>query len=173
MVEHNNNKTTTIPHHLHTPPGKCLRTFTLLTQLTVVANYMLGLLFAFTAGEHVYIYFASYCTIFVHLWLLASYVGWVIVTVYKEAVIHEYGEDDEVVETNQLRRNSSIGQQLRNLLIAWIMNNNNNSNHHHHQSKNERQQQHYNDKNKINYYEEDDIDDELLAILKGQGGYST
>ena len=34
MVEHNNNKTT-IPHHLHTPPGKCLRTFTLLTQLTV------------------------------------------------------------------------------------------------------------------------------------------
>jgi hypothetical protein len=61
---------------------------------------MLGLLFAFTAGEHVYIYFTSYCTIFVHLWLLASYVGWVIVTVYKEAVIH--GEDDEVVETNQL-----------------------------------------------------------------------
>jgi hypothetical protein len=169
MVEHNNNKTT-IPHHLHTPPGKCLRTFTLLTQLTVVANYMLGLLFAFTAGEHVYIYFASYCTIFVHLWLLASYVGWVIVTVYKEAVIHEYGEDDEVVETNQLRRNSSIGQQLRNLLIAWIMNNNNSN---HHQSKTVRQQQHYNDKNKMNYDEEDDIDDELLAILKGQGGYST
>jgi hypothetical protein len=96
------------------------------------------------------------------------------VTIYKEAVIHEYGQDDEVVETNQLRRNSSIGQQLRNLLIAWIRNNNNNnSNHHHHQPKNERQQQHYNDKNKINYYEEDDIDDELLAILKGQGGYST
>lgn len=174
MIEHNDNKTT-IPHHLHTPPGKCLRTFTLLTQLTVVANYMLGLLFAFTAGEHVYIYFASYCTIFVHLWLLALYVGWVIVTVYKEAVIHEYGEDDEVVETNQLRRNSSIGQKLRNLLIAWIMNNNNSNRH---QSKTERQQQqqqqqHYKDINKINYDEEDDIDDELLAILKGQGGYST
>jgi hypothetical protein len=57
---------------------------------------------------------------------------------------------NEVVETNQLRRNSSIGQQLRNLLIAWIRNNNNNSNHHH-QSKNERrrQQQHYNEKNNL------------------------
>ena len=189
MIESNNNDH--IIHHTHTPPGKCLRTFTILTQLTVVANYVLGILFAFTAGgaDHgVYIYFATYCTIFALLWLLAAYVGWVIITVYKEAVvIREYRGGDEAVvqvvdneediqqhQSRRRRRNNGVCQQLlQNLLLAAWMNNNNSSSNTHHQSKTERQQEQH--KNKINYDddEEDDMDDELLAILKGQGGYST
>ena len=193
MIESNNNNHNHIIHHTHTPPGKCLRTFTILTQLTVVANYVLGILFAFTAGgaDHgVYIYFASYCTIFALIWLLAAYVGWVIITVYKEAVvIREYrGGDEAVVQVDneediqqhqsrrrrrRRRRNSVCQQLLQNLLLAAWMNNNNSSSNTHHQSKTERQQEQH--KNKINYDddEEDDMDDELLAILKGQGGYST
>jgi hypothetical protein len=114
MVEHNNNKTTLFLIIISSYTTRKVFTYIYSTNTINCRGqlHVLGLLFAFTAGEHVYIYFASYCTIFVHLWLLASYVGWVIVTVYKEAVIH--GEDDEVVETNQLRRNSSIGQQLQN-----------------------------------------------------------
>ena len=193
--DENNNHN--IIHHTHAPPGKCLRTFTILTQLTVVANYVLGILFAFTAGgaDHnnvVYIYFATYCTIFALLWLLAAYVGWVIITVYKEAVvIREYRGGDEAVvqvvdneediqqhQSRRRRRNNGVCQQLlQNLLLAaWMNNNNSSSNTHHTERQQDQQEQHRQQQQyKINYDddEEDDMDDELLAILKGQGGYST
>lgn len=185
MIESNDNN-----NHTHAPPGKCLRTFTILTQLTVVANYVLGILFAFTAGggadrnNVVYVYFATYCTIFALLWVLAAYVGWVIITVYKEVVaIREVDNEEDIQlhhhQSRRRRRFNGICQQLlQNLLLAAWMGNT------HHQSKTERQQdqqeqhrrqQQQQQQYKINYDddEEDVMDDELLAILKGQGGYST
>lgn len=76
----------------HSPPGKFLRIFAHMTHLVVAANYMLGILFAFTAGSKVYIYFATYCFIFAILWLIVTFAGWVLVTVYREAVRRSYGE---------------------------------------------------------------------------------
>lgn len=77
----------------HAPPGKCLRAFVALTHLTVAANYMLGILFAFTAGPRIYIYFASYCVIFSLLWLVAAYAGLVLMRLYREAVVRAFGKD--------------------------------------------------------------------------------
>ena len=80
----------------HEPPGKCLRAFVALTHLTVAANYMLGILFAFTAGQRIYVYFATYCVIFSLLWLVAAYVGLALMRLYREAVERAFGKDVKV-----------------------------------------------------------------------------
>mmetsp|Transcript_38948 Transcript_38948/g.81857 ORF Transcript_38948/g.81857 Transcript_38948/m.81857 type:complete len:301 (-) Transcript_38948:463-1365(-) len=78
---------------IHSPPGKCLRVFALLTQIIVSANYTLGILFAFTAGSRVYVYFATYCIIFTLLWAIVAFSGWVLIGVYREALVRAYGDE--------------------------------------------------------------------------------
>ncbi|KAL9182860.1 hypothetical protein ACHAXT_004139 [Thalassiosira profunda] len=78
---------------IHKPPGKYLRAFAAVTQVLVAANYGLGVMFAFTAGKHVYIYFATYCVLFAILWLLAAVAGWVLISAYREAVRRTYGDE--------------------------------------------------------------------------------
>ncbi|KAL7520591.1 hypothetical protein ACHAWX_005305 [Stephanocyclus meneghinianus] len=75
------------------PPGNCIRLFAALTQLIVVANYLLGLLFAMTAGKHIYIYFASYCFIFSILWLITAVACWVLLGAYRESIRMTYGDE--------------------------------------------------------------------------------
>ncbi len=77
----------------HCPPGKCLRIYVIMTQVVVVANYLLGLLFALTAGRRVYVYFATYCFTFSLLWISVAFAGWVIVEFYRNAVSFSYGKD--------------------------------------------------------------------------------
>lgn len=77
----------------HAQPGQCLRAFVVLTHLTVAANYMLGILFAFTAGPRIYVYFATYCVIFALLWLIVAYAGCLLMRLYRESVRRVYGED--------------------------------------------------------------------------------
>jgi len=77
----------------HAPPGKCLRIYVIVTQVVVVANYLLGLLFAMTAGRRVYVYFATYCFTFSLMWMSAAFAGWVIVEFYRNAVSFSYGKD--------------------------------------------------------------------------------
>jgi len=127
-----------------------------LTQLAVAANYMLGVLFSMTAGSHIYVYFGSYCFLFSLLWLAVAYSCFVLVYVYRGALLRVYGHNfleprhrisllrsilifltsSGVVETPELDRGGSR----------------NNSN---------------------GYYEDeemgDDIDEELLALTSGRG----
>ena len=135
----------------HSPPSTYLRAFMVLTQLTVVANYMLGILFSFTAGSRVYVYFATYCIIFSILWLVVAFAGWTLVTVYREAVRRAYGEE---VLDGPPRRHISI---WRSILIALT-------------NRFIGQEAAMNDR----YYEddEDEIDDELRALYEGRGGYT-
>ena len=63
------------------------------TQLIVVANYLLGLLFAMTAGRQIYVYFASYCFIFSTLWFLAATTSWILLGAYREAIRSTYGDE--------------------------------------------------------------------------------
>ena len=77
----------------HSPPGNWLRWFAVLTQLAVAANYMLGVLFAMTAGTHIYIYFGTYCFLFSLLWLAVAYTCFVLVYVYRKALGRAYGFD--------------------------------------------------------------------------------
>ena len=130
---------------LHSPPGIFLLSFAVCTQLTVAANYMLGILFAFTAGERIYVYFATYCVIFFLMWLFAAYCGWVLVIAYREAVVRAYGKDI-------LNGPSGVGL-LRSALIALA-----------NRSTSEAI-------NITSHEEEDDIDDELRSLYEGRGGY--
>jgi len=77
----------------HIPPSKRQHVFVALPQGTVVANYMLGILFAFTAGTCVYIFFATYFFLFSILWLIVAFSGWVLVVFYQEALRRENGEE--------------------------------------------------------------------------------
>mmetsp|Transcript_3041 Transcript_3041/g.6669 ORF Transcript_3041/g.6669 Transcript_3041/m.6669 type:complete len:299 (+) Transcript_3041:96-992(+) len=133
---------------IHAPPGTSLRAFVAMTQATVVANYLLGILFALTAGTRVYVYFATYCFIFSLLWLMVAYAGWVLISVYREAVGRTYGE--EVL--NGPRQRTGL---CRGCLIALT------------------NRSAYSETVDDNYYdEEDDIDDELRALYEGRGGYT-
>ncbi|KAL3799401.1 hypothetical protein ACHAW5_010073 [Stephanodiscus triporus] len=129
----------------HAPPRMYLRAFVVLTQLTVAANYMLGILFSFTAGNRVYVYFATYCFIFSLIWLIVAYAGWVLVAVYTGAVARVYGEE-------VLNSPPRIGL-FRAALIALT-----------NRSARQAISNSY-------YEEEDDIDDELRALYEGRGGY--
>ncbi|KAL3810138.1 hypothetical protein ACHAXA_005287 [Cyclostephanos tholiformis] len=130
---------------IHAPPGIFLLACVVLTQLTVAANYMLGILFSFTAGEKIYVYFATYCSIFSLLWLLVAYSGWVLIIAYRASVARAYGKDS-------LNGPSSVGL-LRGALIALA----------------NRSTREVIDNR--SYEEEDDIDDELRALYEGRGGY--
>mmetsp|Transcript_9306 Transcript_9306/g.14270 ORF Transcript_9306/g.14270 Transcript_9306/m.14270 type:complete len:300 (-) Transcript_9306:780-1679(-) len=77
----------------HSPPGRVLRVFAVVTQFVVVCNYLLGLMFALTAGKQMYVYFGTYCSIFSVLWMTTCYAGFVLVKVYIEAVRNAYGEE--------------------------------------------------------------------------------
>lgn len=77
----------------HSPPGRALRVFAVVTQFIVVCNYLLGLMFALTAGKQVYVYFGTYCSLFSVLWMTSCYAGFVLVKVYREAVANAYGEE--------------------------------------------------------------------------------
>eukprot|EP00573_Skeletonema_grethae_P004407 CAMPEP_0201693772 /NCGR_PEP_ID=MMETSP0578-20130828/6246_1 /ASSEMBLY_ACC=CAM_ASM_000663 /TAXON_ID=267565 /ORGANISM="Skeletonema grethea, Strain CCMP 1804" /LENGTH=297 /DNA_ID=CAMNT_0048179347 /DNA_START=97 /DNA_END=990 /DNA_ORIENTATION=+ len=77
----------------HSPPGRALRVFAVVTQFIVVCNYLLGLMFALTAGKQVYVYFGTYCSLFSVLWMTSCYAGFVLVKVYREAVATAYGEE--------------------------------------------------------------------------------
>lgn len=130
---------------MHSPPGKHLRAFAVLTQLTVVANYMLGILFAFTAGPRIYVYFATYCVVFSLTWLVAAYIGWVLMRLYKEAVIRTYGEDAKGPPSSLFR---SAFLALTNLSGV---------------------QSNYDDDDEE---EEDVVNEELRSLYEGRGTYS-
>lgn len=133
----------------HAPPGTHLRYFVVLSQIAVVANYFVGILFAFTAGgTRVYVYFATYCIIFLILWLIVAYAGWVIVTVYREAVGRVYGE----LVLNGPPRLSLYRRGLISLT--------------------NRTGGFGSAANDDYEHEEDDIDDELRALYEGLGGYT-
>lgn len=146
----------------HVPPGRCLRTFALLTQLAVVANYGLGVLFAFTAGNRVYVYFATYCVAFAVLWSAAAFVGWALADAYRAALRRAKG--DAFVDGPPGGRGAR--GLLRGALIALT----------------NRSLGHGGGAGAGGgapladgeYYpdEEDDIDDELRALYEGRGGYT-
>lgn len=139
----------------HSPPGKCIRSFLGLTQIIVVANYILGILFALTAGEHVYVYFATYCCTFAFLWLIAAFVGYALVGVYRDAVGRQYGK-----EVLNPPRPSCVRAILRSLLAmaggATTAG-----------GYGAQGRDYYPDQE-----EEDEIDDELRALYEGRGGYT-
>ena len=140
----------------HSPPGKWLRIFAVTTHLVVVANYMLGLLFSLTAGRRVYVYFGSYCFIFVLLWLTVAYSGWILVSVYRGALGRAFGK-----EYLEPRRRTSL---LRSCLLYLTS-----------LSSNHQQPPPtggYSNVRDNEYYEqeyEDEIDDELMALTEGRG----
>lgn len=139
----------------HAPPGEFLRAFAVLTQLAVVANYMLGILFAFTAGSRVYVYFATYCFVFSILWSIAAFSCWVLITVYREAVRRAYG--DEYI--NGPPRPRSRGLLWRCLVCLM-----NRSTAGQYASNGVTEDE--------DDYREDDIDDELRALVEG-GRYTS
>ena len=136
----------------HSPPGNFLRWFAVLTQLAVAANYMLGVLFAMTAGTHIYIYFGTYCFLFSLLWLAIAYSCFVLVYVYRGALLRVYG-----FEFLEPRHRISL---LRSILLFLTSSGvvetpgldrggrRSNTNGH---------------------YEDEDIDEELLALTSGRG----
>ena len=69
----------------HSAPSSNLRTFAVATQVAVVANYWLGIVFAFKAGTRIYVYFASYCTAFSLLWIWSSIYTWVLIQLVIDA----------------------------------------------------------------------------------------
>mmetsp|Transcript_41918 Transcript_41918/g.75541 ORF Transcript_41918/g.75541 Transcript_41918/m.75541 type:complete len:296 (-) Transcript_41918:102-989(-) len=136
----------------YAPPGKRLRAFAVLTQVTVVANYLLGVLFAFTAGSRVYVYFATYCFIFSLLWAIVAFSGWVLVGVYREAVGRAYGEEF-------LNGPSRPGRGLLWGCLVALTNRSAGDGA-------EVDNSYYHDE------EDDMIDDELRALYEGRGGYT-
>jgi len=139
----------------HSPPGTWLRWFAVLTQLSVAANYMLGVLFAMTAGSHIYVYFGSYCFLFSLLWLAIAYSCFVLVYVYRGALLRVYGH-------NFLEPRNRISL-LRSILIFLTSSGVVES---HQDTRGGR-------RNSNGYYEDeetgDDIDEELLALTSGRG----
>ncbi|EJK67116.1 hypothetical protein THAOC_11895 [Thalassiosira oceanica] len=77
----------------HSAPSVNLRTFAVATQVAVVANYLLGIVFAFKAGSRVYVYFASYCLAFSFLWMCTSASTWVLIQLYRETIRQSFGDD--------------------------------------------------------------------------------
>jgi hypothetical protein len=144
----NNNNNTASKQH--SPPRRALRVFVVVTQFAVVCNYLLGLLFAFTAGKQVYVYFATYCSIFTMLWLIVCYAGFVLVKVYREAVGKAYGEDALNDGKSAGRRGGSC---VRRLLLSLV------------------QRSVGTAPAPRKYYEEDDdeIDQELMALVEDNG----
>ena len=133
----------------HSPPGRALRVFAVVTQFAVVCNYLLGLMFALTAGKQVYVYFATYCSIFSVLWMIFCYAGFVLVKVYREAVGNAYGEEALNDGSKSHGRGVSC---LRRLLLILV------------------------NRSAVpspstSYYEEEDeeeeIDQELMSLVKG------
>lgn len=143
----------------HTPPSKRLRVFAALTQGAVVANYMLGMLFAFTAGTRVYIFFATYCFLFSMLWLIVAFSGWVLVAFYREALRREYGE--EILYPPQSRLG---GRGLFWGCLVYLTNRANG-----HSGAEADNDTNYDDDDDE---EEDDIDEELRALYEGGSGYT-
>eukprot|EP00804_Cyclotella_cryptica_P025685 CCRYP_002884-RA/>CCRYP_002884-RA protein AED:0.39 eAED:0.39 QI:189/1/1/1/0.33/0.25/4/2323/304 len=142
----------------HAPPGSCIRIFAALTHLIVVANYLLGLLFAMTAGKHIYIYFASYCFTFSILWLITAMACWVLLGAYREAIRITYG--DEFVNKTSKNRFGCIS--LCNCLLSYCTR----------RLSTGRQNlgTNTNDEDGLDEDEEDDdIDPELRALYEGPG----
>lgn len=137
----NNNK--------HSPPGRSLRVFVVVTQMGVVCNYLLGLLFALTAGTHVYVFFATYCSIFSVLWLILCYAGFVLVKVFREAVGSTYGEEALNDGKPGRRRVTCVRRLLLSLVDRSVVG---------------AQEQHYEDE------EDDEIDQELMALVEEKNG---
>jgi len=144
----NNNNTAS---KRHSPPRQVLRVFVVVTQFAVVCNYLLGLLFAFTAGKKVYVYFATYCSIFTVLWLIICYAGFVLVKVYGEAVGKAYGEEELNDGKSAGRRGGSC---VRRILLSLV----------------QRSSVGAAPAPRKYYQEEDDeIDQELMALVEDNG----
>ena len=71
----------------HSPPGACLRSFTLVAHLFVAVNYLLGFVIALTSASGIRVSFAIYCFIFTILWSISAYAFWVLIGAYRSAVI--------------------------------------------------------------------------------------
>ncbi|KAL7553533.1 hypothetical protein ACHAWF_016843 [Thalassiosira exigua] len=143
----------------HAPPRRCLRLFALLTHLIVSANYALGTVFAFAAGNEVYVYFAAYCVAFGLLWLVAAGATWTLVSSYRESVRRVYG--DEVVDgppPPPWRRGGAVRAAL--IFLAGRAAGG---------AASAAGGGGYCDGEAE---EEDDIDDELRALYEGRGGYT-
>lgn len=123
------------------------------TQLMVVLNYLLGLLFALTAGKQVYIYFASYCSIFSILWLLIAVLCWNVLGTYREAIRLTHG--DEYISKKSKNGFSCVF--LCNRLLAYCY------------RKLTARQHHTNDDELNEDNDEDEIDDELRALYASPG----
>ena len=139
----------------HAAPGTWLRTFVILTQLIVSANYMLGVLFSVTAGtRRIYVFFGSYCFIFAILWIVAAYSGWVLMSVYRGSLLRAFGYDYLFPRTISLWRSILI------FLTSSAL-----------QSSNYERMKNNMDNNDDYEYdeEEDEIDDELRELTSGRG----
>ena len=136
----------------HSAPGRMLRIFVVTTQILVVCNYLLGVLFAVTAGKQVYVNFATYCTTFALLWFLVCFGGFVLVRVYREALASTFGE--EALNDRQ------VGLSCLRKLLLVLVNRSASSM-----------------ATTTEYYDEDDddeIDQELMSLVEGKGArYST
>jgi len=132
----------------HSPPGRALRVFAVVTQFAVVCNYLLGLMFALTAGKQVYVYFATYCSIFSVLWLITCYAGFVLVKVYREAVGNAYGEE----ALNDGKSSGRMGGSCLRRLLLLLVN----------RSAAPSPSTSY-------YEEEDEIDQELMSLVEDKG----
>lgn len=74
------------------PIGVVWRMVILISHLTVVANYGLGIMFAMNVGQRIYVHFLTYCVIFAILWLSVAIIGWTLIT--KTMHIEEDRADD-------------------------------------------------------------------------------
>lgn len=128
------------------------------THLIVVVNYLLGLLFAMTAGKQIYIYFASYCFTFSILWSLIAILCWNILGAYREAIRITFGDE----YLNKKSKNRFGVVSICNCLLAYVY------------RKLTAQKNRSTTSNDDNEDEEEDIDDELRALYTSSGtrGYS-
>ena len=117
-------------------------------------NYLLGIMFAMTAGKRVYIYFATYCSIFSILWLIIAFCCWNVVGAYREAIRVTLG--DEYITKKSKHRNGC--RWLCNYLLAYC-----------YRKLVAKQNRDAND-DELNADDEDDeVDEELRALYAGPG----
>lgn len=121
-----------------------------------MANYLLGLLFAVTAGKKIYIYFATYCSTFSILWLIIANSTWQILGAYRESIRITFGEE----YITKKSRTSFGCVSLCNCLLAYC----------YRRLTAGKKGSGANDDGGLNGdEEEDDIDEELKALYSGGG----
>lgn len=80
-----------------TSTGSIGRLLVTLTHIIVVANYALGAYLACSAGNKIYVSFATYCFIFMFLWSFSAYTCWRLITNTIDIGVEEGEEEEEVL----------------------------------------------------------------------------